>query len=548
MKSFLSLILLLSSALPVLAQPSFRDTVLRLGSSNYTADIPAALAFVPSDPSLLLIGTATGSVALVRVERIGPRYFVTEELDTASAGQGRSILGIGADPFDPSTFFVSTSSLFWRDQGLAEDGWQNGKIERLIFDEDQMTIAFDAEPAVSGLPVSLTTLSVNGAVVDPFTGRLLVAIGAFNSGGAPSELEGNLPDCLASAAILEVDIRRGGTLSLEWSGSDPETATLLKTPFESGISIYAEGVRSPYQPALSRFNRVFIIDAGTNFDRGPRSTSCKRSRPFRRSFPDRVLRLRKGEYYGHPNRQRQGQCVFISPLLKPSVAESRFPGYTPPLFTNEAAIRRGDIGSGTTGAAFYDSNLFPSFRGTLLGGDAATVKSTDLEGRKPPGLNAYNLRKKTIVRVGDTPGISLAVNIHGDVFAAQSTLDTIGVALPQAGPARRATASIRSVFPSRGVPGSFVFIVGVGLPLKPAVKIGGKRCPKAKRMPGEELMIRCVVPSFDVYPRRPQPITIGRFLLRTAFTVLNPALAQPSFVDTGEVGRETPPGEGTGGP
>lgn len=542
MKSFLFLLLLLSAAAPLLAQPSFRDTVLRLGSANYTTDVPAALALVPFDPNLLLVATVTGSVALIRIERIGTHYSVTEELDTASAGQGRSILGISADPFDASTFYVSTSSLSWRDQGLGEDGWQNGKVERLIVDQDQLTIAFDAQPLVSGLPVSLVTFSVSGTVVDPFTGRLLVGIGAFNTGGVPSEQEGNLPDCLASATILEVDIRRGGPLSLEWSGSDPETATLLKTPFESGIRIYAEGLRSPYQPALSRFNHVFIIDGGANLD-GPRSTSCNRSRPFRRSFPDKVIRLRNGEYYGHPNRQREGQCIFISPLLKPSVAEARFPGYTPPLFTNEAAIRRGDVGSGTAGAVFYDSNLFPGFRGALLGGDVPEVKSVDLEGRKPPGLVAFILRKKKIVRVGNTPGISLAVNIYGDVFAAQVALGTIGVAIARVGPARKATVGIRSVFPSRGVPGSFIFIVGVGLALQSAVRIGGERCTKARRMPGEALMIRCVVPSFDVYPRSPQSVTVGRYLLRTAFTVLDPALAQPSFVGAAEADPETSPAE-----
>lgn len=368
----------------------------------------------------------------------------------------------------------------------------------------------------------------------------MISIAAFNNGGAPSDGDGNLPDSIASGTILEADIRREGTLSLEWSGSDPETATLLKTTAESGIRVYVEGVRSPFQPALSRFNRVFILDGGANRDEGPRSLSCTKSRPFRRSFPDKVIRLRSGEYYGHPNRQRAGQCRFVSPLLKPSVTETRFPDYTPPLFTNEAAIRSGVVGSGAVGAAFYDSNVFPGFRGTLLGADAPTVASLDLGDRSPPGLNAYRLKKKDVVRVGETPGISLAVNIHGDVFAAQASNGTIGVAVPRVGPARRAVVGIRNVFPSRGVPGSFVFIVGVGLPLRPAVRIGGKRCTKARRMLGEVLMIRCVVPSFETYPLAPQTVTIGRFSLRTAFAVLNPDLAQPSIPEDAEFSEAEP--------
>lgn len=523
------LLVLLAAGIPALGQPSFRDTTLRLEGKKYRSQLVASLSLVPSDPDLLLIGSVVGRVALVRVKRSGPLYSVTEELDEITLEPGRSVLGISSDPFDPTTFFLSTSILKWRDQGLDEDGWQNGRVERLIFDPKKLAIELDAEPAVIGLPVGLGSQGLGGTVVDPFTGRLLVAVSTFTNGGAPSDEEGNLPDSVLSSSVLEVDIRRGGTLSLEWSSSDSETATVLKSPIESGIRLYAEGLRSPYQPALSRFNRVFVVDGGANKMDGPRSISCTKSRPFNKSIPDKLIRLRRGEYYGHPNRQRTNQCRFISPLLKPDVAQLRFPNYTPPLFTNAKAVKKGTIGSGTVGVAFYDSNIFPGFRGTLIGADADNIESSENDERLPPGLSAYRLKKKDVVRIGDTPGVSLAVNIHGDIFAAQPQNGTIGVAVPRVGPKRRKVEGIRNIFPSRGLPGSIVFIVGVGLPSRLAVQIGGETCTKPRRLDGEAEIIQCVVPAFESYPRAPQAVSVGKLSLRTAFTVLDPDLAQPSI-------------------
>lgn len=524
-------LLLLSFALPSLSQPSFRDTKLRLGPTNYFGGIPTSLAFVPTDPSLLVVGTLGGAIRLIRVNRSGLLYDVVEELGEVSVGDRRSVLGISADPFRPNTFYASSSILFWRDKGLGEDGWQNGRVERVFFDPDTITIQLDENPAVKGLPVGPSVSGVFSAVVDPLTARLLISIPAFNNGGAPSEPDGNISDTILNAAVLEADIRRGGTLRLDWSSSDPKTAVLLKTAEESGIAIYAEGIRSAHQLAVSRYNRVFLVDGGANIGGGERSLSCFRSRPFAKSIPDKIIRLRQGRFYGHPNRQR-GQCEFISPLLKAEVAQEQFPGYTPPLFTNADAIRAGDVGSGTVGVAFYESNLFPGFRGTLLGADAPTVKSTDFEERKVPGLVGYRVQKRVGQRLGDTPGISLAVNVFGDVFAAQAPNRTIGVAVPQVGPARRALAGIRGVFPARGVPGSTIFVAGNGMGLENgsiAIAVGGTGCADVEVVGGiddsEVVLVKCTVPQVETFVRGPADVTMGGLKLTAAFTILDPRLA-----------------------
>lgn len=267
--------------------------------------------------------------------------------------------------------------------------------------------------------------------------------------------------------------------------------------------------------------------------RGERSLSCFRSRPFLKSFPDKVIRVRRGEYYGHPNRQRE-QCTFISPEIKPEVARSRFPGYTPPLFTNMEAIRKGDVGSGTVGVAFYESNLFPGFRGTLLGSDSVLVFESGREGRKAPGLVAYSLKKQVAVRVGGTAGTCLAVNIFGDVFAAQAPNRTIGVAVPKVGPARRGAKGIWSVFPSRGVPGSYMFVTGVGLAVDGGIEIGGNKCTEAEIVDGKLLLVRCKVPGVESFQRTPLDVSVGEFKLTSAFTILNPLIAQPSVGEIGD--------------
>lgn len=171
-------------------------------------------------------------------------------------------------------------------------------------------------------PRQFNFLAVFGITVDPLTARVFISIAASNFGGIPSDPAGNLPDYIMSAAILDPGIRRPSTLTLEWSFSDPGTATLLNTSAESGISVYAEGLRSLFQPAMSRFNQLFVIDRGAYLSRVPLSTSCTTSRPFSRAIPGKVIPVRYGENYGHPNRQREGQCNSCPPcwsrqLLKP---------------------------------------------------------------------------------------------------------------------------------------------------------------------------------------------------------------------------------------
>lgn len=508
----------------VAATPLFKPTLLLRNGAEYQGILPSTVVFSPSNPDLIVVGSILGDVQLIRVQRSGYVYTVSAILSTISVGENRTILGISADIFAPNTFYVSTNVLEWREKGFGENGWQNGRVERVTLSEKRLSLNRDHEPFISGLPVSLSPFGfgVFGSVTNPNNGRLFLSIATMNNGGAASAIAGNIGDSIISAAMLEVDIRnRSLSRTLRWSTADPSTASLLDGPEITGISIYATGLRSCYQPVVSRAGRLFVFDAGSSFDGGPRSTACNYSIPYARSQPDRLIHVKSGKWYGHANRRR-GQCTTVPRLLSKKKAVARFPGYTPPRFNNEVWIQSGVVGTGSVGAAFYDANVFPGFRGMLISGDADNDESSDFSEKRPLGLNVYDKKKKKVTRLTDTPGISLAIDVFGSVFAAQPQRDRIGVAIPSSG--MRKNPGIRNVFPVRGLPGSRLFVYAEGVSLQAGITIGGVPCTHVSLAIGGKLL-SCIVGTPMEFSSVLDDVVVDSFRLRNAFSILNPAYA-----------------------
>lgn len=510
--------------------PPFTSTTLHHpNGTDYDFMLVSALSTVPRNPTFLIASNLLGEIRLVRVRRRSTSNYAARTLATTSAGPGRSVLGIQHNPFHKplteSAFFISTSSLQWRDQGFPDSGWQNGMVELLILNHIDKTLTVSSTIA-SGLPVSLSNWGVFGTVIDN-AASLFISIGTFNNGGVPSEGDGNLPDCVASGSLLKLNFRNPVISGqLEWSSDDPALATLTTSPAESGVSIFATGIRSCFQPVYTSSGKLFCIDGGANLMPDQRSTSCTRSTRFEVSEPDKVLNVRQGKWYGHANRARgrtdPQQCQFVPAMLPARVVARRFPGYTPPLFTSQQGLDDGIVGSGTVGVTEYTAAWFRRIRGKLIGTESG--QSEDVTRSAEPGTLLYDIEKRRVGRLADTPGISAAVDIYGSILTAQVAFGKVGIAMPRVSEQMMAREAIRVVFPTRGVPGSRLFIFGTSLKGK-RVKVGEIECNNVKLTSVFGGVIRCKVPK-GLPMNRALSVSVGSARLGKAFTVLDGNLAQ----------------------
>lgn len=502
----------------------FFDTFLRYANgTDYIQSGITSIEFIHGRPSLLLVGTITGTVTLIFIEHITPtRYIIVRTLDEISVGLGRSILGITSDPFLPDTYYVSTSSFRWRQQGFPDSGWQNGKVEKLRFDPYTHTIKV-VGPLVEGLPVSLSNGAVYGTAVDPFTSVLYISIGAFNNGGAESPSEGNLPDSIYSAAILEVNIRQDNlTRVLMWTSDNPATASLKQKPSESGISLLAEGLRSSFELNVFLSGDLYVFDAGANKAGsseapGPKSISCTESVPIDVSQPDKIIRVERGKWYGHPNRARN-LCVFVSPLLSREEALKLAPGVTLPLFTSTEAIEENIVVGSPAGALEYTPAWFPSLRGTFMGIEEPPFQNRG--GGLLAGTASHNLETKEIIRVANLSGISAITDSYGSMLSASLQEGKIGIAVPKVTNKIRRERAVRVVWPTRGLQGSKIRIAVSG-PLSRQVTIGGYRtfCKRWVRKIRGIRILTCFVPRGE-FPKEAVTVTVGPVELQDAFIAL----------------------------
>lgn len=496
---------------------SFVDTFLLLNNgSQYSIPGVAAVEFILDDPSLLLVGTINGSVTLIRIKQNPPHgYTFVDTLSEISVGAGRSVLGISSDPFLPNIYYISTSSLQWRQQGFPESGWQNGKVERLLYLSSTKTIAV-VDAIAQGLPVSLGTGAVYGTAVDSFSENLYVSIGKFNNGGVPNEMEGNLPDCIYTGTILEVDLKNSNvSRSLEWTSDDSATARLKQTPEQSGISVYAEGFRSPFTLTILLHGDLVLFDAGANAGRGPLSVSCTESTPINVSDPDKVIRVEKGAFYGQPNRANN-RCVFVSSFLSKEEARALVPDISFPLFTNQKAIEEKIVIGSPAGSLQYTPAWFPSLRGLLMGIEEPPF----IEREGVPGTAAYNLQTGEITRVAELAGITAAIDAYGSMFAADLFGSRISIAVPKVTKRMSLKSAVRAVWPSRGLRGSKVYIAVTGIYFW-RVRFGRKKayCERHVRRIGGVRLLTCYVP-FSMFRKKLVSVQVGWRRLTDAFLVL----------------------------
>jgi len=402
------------------------------------------------------MSSRTGYVTSVQVNH---RLIVEKSCTGSFMGDGRSIGGIGFNPLDPENrLFVSTNTYYFNKVKGAR--WDNAKIESVNVDEDGCPTRGDV--IISGLPVSNHDHGVNKIIFDN-RGRMLITVGATTNAGVTQTAKmGGTPESPLSAAILEANYLRPGF-----------NGTILYNQYHdigkarqiSGdVHVFASGVRNSFGIVQHSNSKIYATENGPNFKFGRTSLTCGRAGPDPETR-DKLLRIVRGKYYGHPNRNRgrtdPKQCIYRT-AWDPTGS-----GYVEPM---------GWMESSTNGIIEYKANTFQGvLRGDLFLSKVAFKEEGTLW-RAELASNGDYLEHGPYAFQKES-GLSLIQGHYGELTMPQIEKGTVLVYKP----IEKAPSTIRflNVYPSRGpksggnevmITGSFLNRAGI------QVFIGGKPC------------------------------------------------------------------------
>lgn len=436
---------------------SFSSQLLTF-SNGESADIGSPTSITTWSDGKLYIGNRAGQVHVIDYDASSLTItdtcyseVLTDDryMDSNGNPSVRTILGITFSPRSKlARPFVTVSTLFWDRQNNIDSSnptrWFNGGVVRLrsanrkVRRLDPNQCLMFEKTVVSNLPVADGDHSVNDI---EFTqdGDLLIAVGSYTNAGLPFfNLGGNWETYFSASVVRAKLSRRGFNGEIEYS--DP---TNLRTalPISGDVDIFATGVRNMFAMTMARNGRLYATDNGPNCAFGNASSSCneydegdaaERSTDDEVPFPgqvmfattgdcqfgptrqDKLLLLREGNFYGHPNIQRalltrnEDECAYIDPMTDetgPPQSNSAPSSYEPPLV---------EVTSAMTALTEYGSNLFcGDLRNNLIGSrfrgfGTFRIKLND-DGDEVEGI-------ETLISEG---GIAVTENVHGDLIFPQ---------------------------------------------------------------------------------------------------------------------------------
>lgn len=487
-----------------------------------------SVEFVPqSEQLMVLAATFFGNIYLLEISHPSPYRYIGKEVASITVPDGRSVLDVTTDPFSNNIFFVCTAIAGFPDRGLPQTAWNNGQIHvlKLFSNNEFHELRLGSSPLISGLPVSNNTLSVGVyATAAAADGSLFISQGLHTNAGAPAAPSFQ-EDSFYSGTILNADIRTSGkTLTILWD-SNVITEARPKNVNESGISVYATGFRSIFEPIISTRGDLFASDGGGDPFLGPRSVSCTEDVPLQDTQPDRLFRVRRGVWYGAANRAR-GQddpkyCVHLwgdeSNLTE---IQAAYPDFRRPYFITTKALNNNVLSTGSVGLVQYLPNWFSYLRKKFIGTELDVT--VPRPGNPSPIMYVADIWRRRLFKIADAPGLSTAVDRYGSIFVGQFNLGKIAIAVPVVKNWMKKKPMIRNVWPSRGLPRSKIWIIGTNMP-EAAIKIDGKGCRVSERQRYLDLqLVSCFVPNLPSYSVAASTVRVGNLSLEEAFTVLPP--------------------------
>eukprot|EP00172_Hildenbrandia_rubra_P000746 Plantae.Rhodophyta-Hildenbrandia_rubra.ctg1412.p2 GENE.Plantae.Rhodophyta-Hildenbrandia_rubra.ctg1412~~Plantae.Rhodophyta-Hildenbrandia_rubra.ctg1412.p2 ORF type:complete len:1364 (+),score=308.33 Plantae.Rhodophyta-Hildenbrandia_rubra.ctg1412:7341-11432(+) len=407
------------------------------------------------------------------------------DVNTKKPAQRRA-LGIAFNPKDKGIkAYVSTSSLYWGpgEQDFLKDdfAWANGNIEVM---EPGDGCVKRTGFLVTGLPVSNHDHAINSMVFDN-NGDLLVQVGGFTNQGIPGEKLGGIDENPLSAASLLVKTSKGASFDgkITYDNKVPELAKQIT----GDVEVYASGLRNSFGITLHSNGNLYATDNGPNFSFGKRSTGCNAGDEVKdQTNPDKILQLKKGKYYGSPNRNR-GECIFIDDKGKtPS-------GASPPASLNYE-LPLAVVKSSTNGIMEYTAN---TFQGQLRG----KLYATKFAGGGSGKGQIWEMGLKGDGSLASGPsgffdfesGLSVVQGRRGEIImpkVQQSKIIILKPSYPEP-----AAVTVIAVTPFRGAKGggTEVIITGHNFGAAPTATFGGKACTSVTAV--TDTSFKCITPA-----------------------------------------------------
>ncbi len=375
----------------------------------------------------LYVGTYSGEI---RAYTFDDNYNVigTQIINTLMSLPNSDILGIAFNPFDSTPkIYVSHSKLYgnggssFPETELSEYSGQVSVLEGPNFSV--------VKPLITGLPVSNHDHGVNGLTFDN-QGNLYIAVGGNTNGGVPNSSIGGLPESPFTAAILKADITKANfngqieyvlppdfepPSGLTFDAEDSQVfGDEAKVASGVDVSVYASGIRNPYDVVYTTKGILYATDNGHNKGFGSLSTSATTEIPAY-GTPDELNLVEEGNYYGHPNRNRGSeddrQNVFYGP------SQASIPGvYTAPLTT---------MSPSTNGIVEYRATTFNN----QLRGDLFAQQWNKQLYNFSLSSNGRQVQKVDSL-TGVTDGLDIEVGPGGVIFGMDFAEDAITVATP----------------------------------------------------------------------------------------------------------------------
>ena len=317
--ALLSLAVVASSVLLIDATPAAAATVDEtdfnrgtLAGSGFDTFFPTSLAFGPD--GRLFVADQEGRIQALTLDAAGTSITAVEEVTTNDDLQ--EVFGIAFDPAagsSPPPVFVTNTISGFGAGGPAPAGSFPGKITK-IDGAGYSTIT----DIITGLSVSDSAHQANGISFGP-DGRLYIAHGSTTNAGVdvPGGPLFERPDVPLSGAILVSDFHVSifdGAITYDPAGTYSSTVDQVS----GDVSVYAPGLRNPYDLVWHSNGKLYATDNGPNAGLGGSSTSCTTEDPDPwapdNRGPDELNLIEADNYYGQPNRNRGRfdvrQCIY----------------------------------------------------------------------------------------------------------------------------------------------------------------------------------------------------------------------------------------------
>lgn len=449
------------SSVESLKPVKFQSTILKAkGGKPFKIPAPTSIALGPD--GRFYVGTLTG---IIHVLTVDTNLRVTASCKSARVVPKGSILGLAFNPLEKygersATVYMSVSVLYHRTKKTGA-AWDNGKILAWKSVPDERCIIFDRE-VISGLPVSDRDHGVNSITFD-LNNRLYISVGSITNGGLRSPKFGNMPEGHLSAAVLVADLSKPKfNGKIKYSSKDIGKAKKIS----GNVDLYSTGVRNSFGLMFHSQHGLYATDNGLNQGFGDISTTCSKSVVARKTAPDKLLRLKKGGYYGFPNRLRK-ECTYEELSGSLLTLESSTPAIAE--YTSNA------FGGRLRGQVFLGK-----FAGRSAGMTTRVVLSAD--GAKVAG------GPTTVAKMS---GVGMVVGGRGSILMPQVQQGVVRALRPVGG--GDGIDGVLGVVPRAGRRSgrNVVAVYGAGAG-KGKVYFGDKECEKVANMDGG---IRCVVPA-----------------------------------------------------